>query len=338
MVLVETQDRPSLTPELIQDRMDASLERQRRTSIHRSNWASSLGEPCDRARFLWRTKPETAEPISLDGLRAIANGIEEEAAIKAYLSQLGFTVYTDRPEKKGRWERYNISAWADFWISLNGSTPILAEHKAPTVEWTWAKIDNAADLKGASSEWHRKWYSQCQTTMLVHDEERMLFFLKRPGKKEWKIFWVALDMADAEIAVKRADQDETNVINGFCPPFYEADPTHCQRCPFFGRACNPPLKFNAAQYCADEDMIEAIRRHEELKPLAAEYNALDDKVKKPFKNSEAVGQISIVGDFQITVKEGKRKAYAVAEATTFTVKIDRIASGNKIVENQEEAA
>ena len=334
----ETKSIASLTPELIRDRMDAQLERMRHTSIHRSNWASLLGEPCDRARFLWRIKPETADPISLDGLRAIANGIEEEAAIKAYLSELGFTVYTDRPEKKGRWERYNISAWADFWISLNGSVPILAEHKAPTVEWTWGKINNADDLKNASSEYHRKWYSQCQVTMLVHDEERMLFFLKRPGKKEWKIFWIGLDMADAEIAVKRADQDETNVINGFCPPFYEGDATHCQRCPFFGRACNPPLKFDYAHYSADEDLAENIRRHEELKPLAAEYNALDDKVKKPFKNSEAVGQIAIIGDFQITVKEGKRKAYSVAEATTFTVKIDRISESNKLSPSEEEAA
>lgn len=321
-----------LSPETIQNRIDAQLESDRHTSIHRSNWASLLGEKCDRCRYLWRTVPEQAEPIGIEGMRAVNNGIDEEKACKNFLSSIGFTVYTDRPESKGRWPKYNIAAHADFWLSENGSEPIIAEHKAPSSEWTWKKIENANDLKFSASQWIQKWYFQCQVTMLVHNQDRMLFFLKRPGKKQWKIFWIPLDLEDSEIATARAELDENNVQSNHLPIFLMGDPEHCQRCSFFGRACNPPLNFKAASYEYTPEMTEKLVRLQELKPLAAEYNKLDEEIKKPFKTDDCIGSPIIIGDYEILVKKSERKAFTVAASTGYIVKIVPLTKEKKISE------
>jgi hypothetical protein len=334
-----TTEAKEISPELILNRMDEFLENKRRTSVHRSNWASLLGEECDRARYLWRVSPELAAPIEIEGLRSIENGMDEEKACKDYLSGLGFTVYVDRPEAKGRWEKFNISAWADFWISVNGSAPVIAEHKAPASEWTWKKINSFTDLKDSTSQWHQKWYFQCQVTMLVNNEERLMFFLKRPGKKEWKIFWIPLDMTDAEIAIQRAERDEIAVQTQTVPEFLEGDTEHCQRCPFFGRVCNPPLNFMPARFVDSEDFVTNVKRWQELKPLAKEYNDLDEEIKAPFKRAEcAVGGPILAGPFEIVVKGSERKPYQVKGGWSYTVKINELDQGRKIKEPEEEAA
>lgn len=132
-----------------------------------------------------------------------------------------------------------------------------------------------------------------------------------------------LDMIESFLqdAEKALDEKEAGTL----PEFID-DPAECQRCPFYGGVCNPPLKHDGAQVITDPAFEAALVRREELKQAAKEFSQLDKEIKKAVYGHEQ----TVAGEFILNGTWRKKTVYDVPE--THKEAYELIRQANKRIE------
>jgi hypothetical protein len=137
-------------------------------------------------------------------------------------------------------------------------------------------------------------------------------------------------LARAELALDHREA-------GTLPDYLEGQPAECQRCPFYGTACNPPLSARGTTILSDPQLERVLERREVLRPAAAEFERIDKDVKTRLRGIEH----GVIGSFVLEGRWGKSSRVALPDdlkkqyTTTdpkgrFTLEITRVGEGKAI--------
>jgi hypothetical protein len=134
-----------------------------------------------------------------------------------------------------------------------------------------------------------------------------------------------LDLAYAETLVKTAETVNRHIAAGTLPDRIPYDNEVCGRCPFLN-ICLPDIAMIAPSLEDDPELLEMLRRREELKPASDEYRKVDEAVKSRFRDATgaAEGKFIVGAEWYVTVAPKPVKAYTVDARTDYIVKIQRL--------------
>lgn len=308
---------------LTTDQFDAALRDSFQAEIKsypaHNQWASRAGHPCDR--FLVWVRTRWQEMTLHDaGLQAIfGEGHIHQPAVIHRLEKMGFEITeTDRP-----FQYAGYSGRIDGKIkSYNGERlekPIPIEIKSCSPH-VFSKIDTEADIANAKEYYIRAYRAQLTLYMLMDDCEQGYYIFKSKTSGWLKLIPSTLDWTLADALVKRSQEIDRMVAAKIDPdPIPYADDV-CGRCGFM-QLCYPPKDFGeGAELITDQTFIDDLTEWERLKPLAAQYDALDKSIGKRVNKHPLV----MAGDFVIEGKEIPRKGFTVEAGTTWRKTIRRL--------------
>lgn len=292
---------------------DALVAGQERQAPVHTNRASNLGHPCELYLVLERTKWEQRKPHDLGLLKVFRRGQLLEPVMQRDFLDMGWKV--QGIQQAQFWKGPNISGHIDLRVSRNGGPLVLTELKTVSPNH-FRELQTAEDLLNHKQHYVRAWPAQLQLYLLLNSEEEGLFVLHEIVSNEYRAIPFTLDYAMAESLLQKAERVNAHVDAGTEPePLAEADV--CERCPYFGTACYPPLIVQEGEFVDDPDLEGAMGRWLELKGSVSEYNELDKSIKARFKGVEKAR----CGPFSVTGKEISRKAYSVEASAYWKVEI-----------------
>jgi hypothetical protein len=336
----------TLTPTDFAADFEARRERRLSEAVRsypRNQPIASDVEPasCLRRQVLEVTAWESKEPIPTHRQARLEAGIEAEQQGIAELRRLGYTVIhqqsmvtlkhrrTGKPAARGK---------IDGKLQLEDGQKVKFEIKSmnPNV---YARVDGLSDLE--RFWWTAKYEYQMQV-YLIGDTERgdadWGVFLLTDLLGHWRPIVVPLDLQKAEAAWAFAEQACDAIeaaLAGSELPQFSRRPQECTRCPFFGRACQPPIQ-NASglSFIEDAELEADILRWSELRAPHSEYEALDRKVKAALKAplpatdtlSPKEERYVTCGDFvaTATLRERNEKAREARTLRFYEVEIERL--------------
>lgn len=298
------------------------LERDNRRWEPAACYASQR-RTCVRAMALdliaWDQKPN----FEADQLERMRRGKERETSIVARLNHVGeistprFKVIHQQISEslKDRQGRVIIRMRIDGRLEFETRETPPFEIKSGMLADTIHTLEDCE-----KSPWTRHWPDQILCYLLAHNEPFGFLILETRGTPRLIPVFLEQHLERAESFLVDAER-AMDAKAGRAPlPQYIEDASECRRCAHFGRACNPPLNFEGVQVIADGELETALRRRQELAPLAAEYRKIDEALKDRFKGTEH----AICGGFEVSGKLMKRKGYAVEASEYWQVKIDAL--------------
>lgn len=272
----------------------------KRPYVYASSW-----RVCDRRMVLELTHGDQLPAWDAETLAKFARGRDRERDILADLARIGrdaeppfdLTSQQQRFELTDRKGRVVIVGKVDARLKVDG-------HEAPLEVKAWspnlvARVERFDDLFDGT--WTRAGAYQLLAYLYGASEPYGFMVLDRAGIPA--VLPVDLDshLERVEAFLSRAEGAMNHRDNGTLPDYLDGDAAECQRCPFYGAACNPPLTSGAAVILTDPDLEAALERREALKDAAREYDAVDGEVKKRLRGVER----GIVGAFSVEGKWGK---------------------------------
>ena len=287
-----------------------------------SNRASACGHPCARQLVYRRTRGEEREPFTPDVLMRLQDGNDVERQTLRDIMDAGFTLL--HGQEVVEIEDLQLTGHIEGRIRLDDSEPVLFEIKS-TAKVTLDRIHSASDL--LMSVWTENWYAQIQMYMQAADEERALLILRSRGDMkiiECKRDSQYIDQVSAKLRVVN-DHVAAGTLPDQLPP--ERWDNVCKMCPFLA-TCLPDQTFPAGQILDDPELLDRLRREDELKPIAREYESLKKDNRARFKPLvQADGKIDVALD-EFRVKGQMRtrhtKARDASESEYCDVRITRI--------------
>lgn len=156
--------------------------------------------------------------------------------------------------------------------------------------------------------WLRKYTRQLMLYMFGHNVEHGLFLITN-GLGSWKLLPLTLDLGECEALLQKLERVHDAIKKKVYLDRIPYDNAICGKCPFAVQ-CLPDVVNKAAEMI-DNPLLEAdLERHEDLKPLAAEYDRLHEKMKETFANVEK----AVVGTrWMILMAPSKRTVYELPE-------------------------
>jgi len=297
----------------VRARVYEALERERTIYPVHANRASEIGHPCLKYLVLLRTRWEELPLPPVQRLMIFKHGRIYETVARDYLEKAGFEVL-----EQGRpyhWKRYNITGKIDFKVALSRKMVIPVEVKGLN-PYDFASIDTIEDFLSSKKHWLRKYPAQLTMYMLMDNVEVGLFFLINKVSFDFKPIWIHLDYTFGEELIQKAEAVNRHVQEGTVPAGID-DVEVCSRCDFL-HVCLPEIKGNNdLQIIVDEELEEIIKRCEEIKHFASEYDKLSRLWKKKVEGKEKL----IVGDYLVVGKEVERKAYTVEAGKYWKYKV-----------------
>ncbi|RJQ29185.1 hypothetical protein C4571_01995 [Candidatus Parcubacteria bacterium] len=272
-----------------------------------TNRASALGHPCERYLVYLRTRYQEATLPDV-GLQFIFDGGEmiERIAIDQ-LKDAGFVVMQQqRPLDCPEFRELNITGHLDLMIGdyKDSSTFFPCEIKGLN-QFDWEKIESIEDLTRSKKPWLRKYPAQLYLYMLMTNTDEGLFYLVNKQNFQPKAIWAPLDYGYTEELLQRASRINRHVLDDTIPDRLEYEPTVCDRCEF-AMICAPGRDYGPGVRIVDDAKLAVkLARREELKPLAKEYDAIDEEIKAAFKDIPE----ALCGDF---IVKGKLVEYAAS--------------------------
>lgn len=246
----------------------------------KSNRASGLDDVCLRRVYLWRTAGELAAPVDADLQAIFSEGNIQEPLVRRHLSELGFEIVKAGVEAD--WPQYQISGHIDGILSRDG-VDLVAEVKTVS-DNGWRAIKTELDLISERG-WYRKWYGQMQIYLFLLEKEAGIFILKRKQAYQFRAIPIELNYDYGEKMIQKAESVNSAIKSGEAPAFLD-NAAECARCPFFARACNPPMEFaDGLRTVSDSELEEDLLRLESLEASADEYSEISARTKDRFKAS-----------------------------------------------------
>jgi CRISPR/Cas system-associated exonuclease Cas4 (RecB family) len=248
-------------------------------------------------------KAETLPPLSLQYI--FEEGNLHEDAVGDLLKKAGFKVSKsqtalDWPEQP----KLKITGHIDGTVTVDDKElPI--EIKSVSTHY-FDTIQTFEDIKTHKYWFVRKWAGQLTLYLTMMNKDQGLMVLKNKNDGRIKILDVMLDYDLAESLAKKAEAINAHVAAGTLPEPIEWDDNLCGRCGFYPHLCMPDIVREGAEIMDDPDLEAELERREILKPLASEYEKLEDTLKKKLN-----GRTGFCGSFEIGGKIVERKEYKV---------------------------
>ena len=280
-----------------------------------SNWASAIGHECDRYLVLSRTKWQEKTLHGVDLQFRFDEGKLHEQAVLKILQESGIEVIEQR----------RAFSWPEYQITGKIDAKVLVENKAIPLEiksassFSYKSINSIEDLLNGKYPYLRKYPAQLTLYMLMSNEEQGLFIFKDKGSGQLKEILMPLDYAYGESLIQKAERVNKHFKNNTIPDPIPYDEMICGDCGFI-HICLPEIKRDALEIKNDPEIELKLRRWEETKSIAKEYELLDKEIKGQFKNQEKV----VIGDYFITGKPQERKAFTAKASSFWVTKISRI--------------
>jgi hypothetical protein len=300
-----------LQAETLQAAVERCLQTQIRVSQAASNNASVVGHPCLRFLF-YRRHPEhyhTAKPHSLATMFRFKDGeIAETEIIQILMTAETYGEFKIiELQKEVNYADLQMRGRIDAKAMRNGDRCIVeAKLVQPGV---FNKVNRAEDfLQFPDNQWYyHNYFHQLNAYCLGDNCERGIYALKNRLTS-------AIKFVDHQLDFDRAEQiaQKLKLVNDALKadevPAPLSNPEICPHCAFFGH-CAPPLNF-AGEFTPreqlPEDLAEKLRRYRELKPMAQEFEALDEEFK-----GNLMGIKAIIGEFIISGRWQKRKQFDI---------------------------
>lgn len=309
---------PAVSPAELATAIEASwaryLERYRRpASKHPYVYASGF-RVCDRRMVLDMTMPEEQPPFPAEVLAKFRRGDDRERDLLADLARIGrdaeppFKIMgqQERFELRDRKGRTAIVGKVDARLKV-GSVQAPLEVKAWSPQLV-DRIDTFSDL--FESPWTRSGGYQLLSYLYGANQPFGFMLLDRSGLPHLLPVELDAHLDRMEDFLTRAERAIDHQRAGTLPDFLVGDAAECQRCPFFGSTCNPPLSSAGAVVLTDPELEASLERREQLKAAAKEFNAIDTRVKKQLRGVEQ----GICGSFHVAGSWGKQSRLELPEA------------------------
>jgi hypothetical protein len=144
-------------------------------------------------------------------------------------------------------------------------------------------------------KWTQKAARQLLCYLYGSGEPLGILVFTRPGLPKLVPVWFEDHFDLVEEFLNKAQNALDHKEAGTLPGYIE-DLSECKRCNFYGLACQPPIASGeGTKIITDPETIEAIRRREELEPMADEYKAIDSDLKEKLRGIET----ALAGDYMI---------------------------------------
>jgi len=311
---------PILTPEGFDGALNALVKTEiRDPGPARSNWPSRAGHPC--TRFLVWVRTRWGEQAKHDvGLQSVFNeGHFQQKQIIRRLEQMGFEIV----EQDRAFEFAGYSGRLDgkikSYLDYRFVPPIPMEAKSCS-PWAFDSLHTEEDIIKSKYHYMRGYQHQLNLYMIMDDTDRGVYVFKNKVTGWLKLIPAKLDWALADSLVKRSKEIDQMVAEKIDPPPIGYDDGICGRCGFLSH-CYPPRDFGeGAELITDQTFLDQLDRHQELKPIKAEYDSLDDVISKRVKGRALI----LAGDYIIEGKEQTRKGFTVPESVTWRKTIRRV--------------
>ena len=298
-------------------------------------YASSY-RSCERRMVLEMAAPEGMPPWPPEVLAKFRRGDDRERDLLADLTRVGrdaepaFSVIgqQERFTLKDHKSRIAIVGKVDAQLLIDGA-------RAPLEVKAWSpfmtdRIEQFSDL--FDSPWTRPGAYQLLTYLYGAGVPFGFLLLDRSGIPALIPVELEPNLDRMEDFLTRAEHALDHREAGTLPDFYD-DPAECQRCPFYGAVCNPPLVHEGAVILNDPELEANLERREALQAAGKEFARLDDQIKKQLRGvTEGVaGKFIIHGKWGKSTKldvpaEIKKQYTTTDERGRFTLEITKVSA------------
>lgn len=266
------------------------VERNRRTPLPHAHVYASAARECTRRMVYELTVPDQQAPLPVDVLARFRRGDDRERDLLADLSRVGrdteppFTVIgqQERFELRDRKGRVAIAGKVDARLRCGDfAAPVEIKAWSPFLVDRLRSFDDVFD-----NPWTRSGGFQLLSYLFGAGEPYGFLVLDRSGLPLVLPVTLEHHLDRMEAFLARAEVALDHVAAGTLPPFLVGDAAECQRCPFYGGTCNPPLVHDGAQVLTDPDLEALLEKRQELRAAGEEYERLDREVKARLRGVE----------------------------------------------------
>ena len=306
------------------------------------NQASAIGWPCaSDARYLVLLRTVQPEPTSPELQAIFEEGDAQEGVVAVQLSRDGWSlIESEQPNK----------VWADLQISgridrectipkavaeslgLDPRTRYIAEIKSMAAP-SFDKATSIEAMMTARQPWLRGYAGQLLMYLWLEERPAGIFVLK--NKQTGQLRFLPMHMDDwiglAANLVEKCRAVNAHIAAGTVPEVTGYDEEVCRRCRV-RTACLPGEAGPGADVILDEEMVESLRRRDELAPAAKAYAEFDAWVKSQMKALAGDGGgLWVCEDWTLEVKQTAKhlKALPARDQVQTSVVIRRVKGGSQ---------
>ncbi|RTL20737.1 MAG: hypothetical protein EKK55_17280 [Rhodocyclaceae bacterium] len=266
---------------------------------------SDIGD-CERQMVYgvlnWQSKP----PAGPDLQARFEVGKEFEKQVVRELMDMGFDFQQSQAPVaiKGRGGETIATGKIDGFIRWEGElVPVEIKSMQPNM---FNGIKSIDDFQ--KKPWLRRYTRQLMMYMFGHSKEWGLFIVG-DLLGHWKMLPLALDYGEAESILQKLERVSEAIKAKRYPDRIIYDQAQCGKCPF-AAICLQDVVNTEAEILNSPELEAEIERHEELKPVAKEFDEIHDRIKSTFANTEK----AIIGDRWIVQNiPSQRTAYELPD-------------------------
>ncbi len=307
--------------EKIAEKMKEDFENSIRSEIEvypcHTNRASSIGELCLRKLVYMRLNYKETAPVSSSLQKRFGEGILQEPAIEDRLRKMGYELI--QKSQLIRIDEANITGTLDDCVALSSEAgrptevfPI--EIKALTT-FICKKITKAEDLNQFG--FAKKYLDQGTIYMHGLNAPFMIFVIKDKDSGDINFHHFVYDKERAAGLIEKGKAIDKFVAKKEYPDRLINHPDECDRC-WFNHICLPDKQFQGGEIMIDDELIQKIDRHQELKDSYKEYNNLNKEL-----NLILAGKTGIAGGYELTGSWVEKGSYVVKAQKYWNKKIKR---------------
>ena len=253
-----------------------------------SNWASSLGHPCDLHLTFWRTQGEKAQPVSTRLQRIFEEGKKQEDLILRELEMMGVRIVERGVpiSSDSLMRELNIGGKLDARLDVSGLDKDLLDaltlacpgldwrHLRPVAEckslspFLFDKLVDYDAIMTAKQHYVRSWGEQMQLYLVGKNREAGLYIFKNKTTGELRFVPVLLDLETCDVIAAKAKRinaaveyyrnwkgDPDDVLRLPTPISWRQD--LCAECPFLA-ICPNSREIPATDLLDDKELEEAL--------------------------------------------------------------------------------
>jgi hypothetical protein len=268
------------------DKLIETIEIKRKQNLEakiqrypRKNLIASDIQDCDRYLYYsvvnWQDKP--IHDASLQALFDSGNQIERN--VMRDLIDLGFNVIQSQMpfEIKDNLGNKICTGKVDGKIVFEG---VVYPFEIKSMDGNlFNGIKSIEDLN--KKPYQRKYLKQLMLYLFGHNHENGFFIIDN-CRGQWKLLPMALDYGLCEAILQRLERSHKAILANKEPECIEYNSQLCDKCSFAHICLQDNIK-DPANFIDNVELETSLERREELKPLAKEYEELDEVVKNTFR-------------------------------------------------------
>lgn len=271
-----------------------------------SNWASNVGDPCERRLVYEWLDWDKKDKFMIDALLRFDEGNMQENKLILDIKEAGMwqgqKIDVIEEQKHFRLPKELISGKIDGIIAWNGKRYVLEiKSMSPVI---FNSVKDLQDLQ--KYVWTKKYVTQLQLYLYGIEHENGILLLKDKSSGQLKQFCVKIDYELINTVSEKMCRVNEHVKAKTYPDRMEYNEMTCGYCPF-EHICMPDEAAKEVDVVVDPEIIMKVMRMHEIKPIAKEYDDIGKEIKTMFKGKPQV----IIGRWCLSGKYIQKKEYTV---------------------------